>query len=867
MEQASDSTPSQADSLQVPTRQSKSSSNPLSSPGETPQTSSGRSDFFAAHGAPRPVPPSNAKVAIPRQRTNTVHRATRRVPRACESCRQRKTKCSGDTPVCRQCRELRVHCQYPVSWRERTKKQMDRLTARAHDFEALLNEIGNSVGGKTAESIRQLLDKHSLDHDFHSADPNSHSEVSRDEPEISSPSSIGSLDAIDRVEEDLNRSESSRATGYMGKNSEVVWMQRLLKEAEQRSKGQAGTWEPDMEHSPSGADLSINSMNYHLDDIDISVPEPVQMDWIPPRNIADHLFEDYLKTVHPFFPIINRPLFTAQYTTFFDRHGQPNAKWMAILNMIFAISAKHAHLTQAPWRGEEKDHLYYFTRARFLSMNGDVLFSHPDLQQVQVEGLISFYLLASDQINRAWTISALAIRSAISLGINMKIMTDSTPNTAKEARYRVWWCLYTFEHKLGIMTGRATCILDGICTSPLPIPFEEDHLQDPIPTQLLNDPNMRDEKVGSAVASSLVRLMPLNPTNGKEAHHSDLPRNTSFLKSIPPNQGLCFLYYTDLAVIAQEIIDKVYSAQCAMTPWAHIENRIGELKARIDLWYSCLPEVYDFTKKKDDDGPELIRGKLRLAFHYYSSRIILGRPCLCRRDARATSPTKNESFSHKMAVVALESAMGLLDLIPDEPDAIQLYQITPWWCVLHYMMQTVTVLLLELSFGSVHMPQREKIILESTKKGIRWLFAMSEYSTASRRAWQLCDNTLRRIAIGMEYDVEDMPSFIYQRKPESPIRAPDVDSGLPSMVSPTPYSWGDGLNATPTTNGFHQEAHGYTVPQQPPLTSNYMQDAFGLVDRPIESDTFFPYDPISGEFIRSFFPNPTDGDQKDPWME
>jgi hypothetical protein len=33
-------------------------------------------------------------------------------------------------------------------------------------------------------------------------------------------------------------------------------------------------------------------------------------------------------------------------------------------------------------------------------MNGDTLFNHPDLQQVQVEGLIAFYLLASDQINR-----------------------------------------------------------------------------------------------------------------------------------------------------------------------------------------------------------------------------------------------------------------------------------------------------------------------------------------------------------------------------------------------------------------------------------------------------------------------------------
>jgi hypothetical protein len=33
-------------------------------------------------------------------------------------------------------------------------------------------------------------------------------------------------------------------------------------------------------------------------------------------------------------------------------------------------------------------------------MNSDALFTHPDLQQVQVEALTAFYLLSTDQINR-----------------------------------------------------------------------------------------------------------------------------------------------------------------------------------------------------------------------------------------------------------------------------------------------------------------------------------------------------------------------------------------------------------------------------------------------------------------------------------
>lgn len=66
---------------------------------------------------------TTGKVAIPRQPPgNNAPRYNRRVPRACESCRQRKTKCSGDAPICRQCRELRVTCHYPVGWRERMKR-------------------------------------------------------------------------------------------------------------------------------------------------------------------------------------------------------------------------------------------------------------------------------------------------------------------------------------------------------------------------------------------------------------------------------------------------------------------------------------------------------------------------------------------------------------------------------------------------------------------------------------------------------------------------------------------------------------------------------------------------------------------------
>lgn len=440
----------------------------------------------------------------------------------------------------------------------------------------------------------------------------------------------------------------------------------------------------------------------------------------------------------------------------------------------------------------------------------------------------------------------------------MKSTSPTTPNISKEARYRVWWCLYNFEHLLGIMTGRATCILDGICTTPLPVPFEEELLHESPAVEVINDTVLRDERINKVMASSWVRHMPLNPTGGKEATHSSRRRDNSWVKSLPYNSGLTYLYLWDLAVVVQEIVNKVYSPDCVMVPWAHIENRIGELRSRIDLWYHSLPAVLDFTRK-EDEGPELLRSKLTLAFHYYSARITLGRPCLCRRDARRRSPHEKSSFSHDMALLTLESANRMLDLIPDEPNAIQLYEISPWWCILHYLMQAATVLLLELSFGNVHNPDGEQTYIIMAKKAVRWLFAMSEHSIASRRAWQLCDISLRRLAEGMKFDVSDMPSHPYDPAPTSTLcEAPTHGQPNTGTVSTIGF-WGPHLedlslaNSQPVPLGdqFHYLTFADTA----------TPDSFSMFTSAAQSSDeaiHFPFDPISGEFIRSFFPQPNE---------
>ena len=73
------------------------------------------------------------KVAIPRLRRNSEDQSLskgsaamdkNRVAHACEPCRQRKTKCSGERPACQHCEDFKLRCVYADGKRDRTIKRV-----------------------------------------------------------------------------------------------------------------------------------------------------------------------------------------------------------------------------------------------------------------------------------------------------------------------------------------------------------------------------------------------------------------------------------------------------------------------------------------------------------------------------------------------------------------------------------------------------------------------------------------------------------------------------------------------------------------------------------------------------------------------
>jgi hypothetical protein len=78
----------------------------------------------------------------------------------------------------------------------------------------------------------------------------------------------------------------------------------------------------------------------------------------------------------------------------------PGKRWLAILNLVFAIAAKHSLLADSQPEGDVDAPSLFFARAWWLSIDNVALMEHPNLEQVQVEGLAAFYLLSAGQVNK-----------------------------------------------------------------------------------------------------------------------------------------------------------------------------------------------------------------------------------------------------------------------------------------------------------------------------------------------------------------------------------------------------------------------------------------------------------------------------------
>ncbi|PYH69058.1 fungal specific transcription factor domain-containing protein [Aspergillus vadensis CBS 113365] len=754
----------------------------------------------------------NASHAVSAHRAEHISTSRKMaIPRLAEGLETFSTP--GDKSGCRNCREAGIICCYTDEIG--TPRQLASLEAKIRTYEDALRNLSNRFGLTNEQLMNLALTVEDSSSPTLSAD--GQTPFLGNQRPLSTPNSqlqpfVDSSHCVDCISEDFNKDEVSQATGYIGQSSEIAWIHSLGRDI----NGGTGYETPKEPISLQYADGSlISASNYHIDDQELPSIERQEPYALPSKDIASKLYNCYLDWVHPSFPIIGTTPFGAQFRAFFNNANlRPGNKWLAVLNVVFAIAA----------------------RATVLSMdNGS--FHHPDLQQLQVEGLTALYMLSLGHINRAWRICGGAVRGALGLGLHLRNMSKSASDTSREIRYRVWWSLYMLDHRLSMVTGRPSFIDDTIHTIPLPVPVDEENFE-------------RDEVI------NCLRLSHGTEGNGltfdlKAKHSIATPKATGATAS-PPCGSLHFLHVILLTLISKKMTIKLYSPGAARTSWIGTEFAIQGLTSDIESWLLSLPKDYDFTSTQSSQVTHSISThRMSLAFLFYSTKIGITRPCLRRPNPAEqegkVSDEKMQDFCHRTAAECVESACHMLRLFPEGLDAVALYRMSPWWCILHFLVQATTVLLIELSFGVCHVPEKASMVSKATERALEWLAILAKTNAASEKARLLCQCLLRRIEqyAGVNLPFHPIPSDVgisvqSGPRPTGPSSTPDPPSSEFGS-GPSPF-----LNPS---NSLEAHVKCQPSPEIPGLMQTdkdtNAQDTY---------DEGLPYDPSTGQIIGSFFP-------------
>lgn len=451
--------------------------------------------------------------------------------------------------------------------------------------------------------------------------------------------------------------------------------------------------------------------------------------------------------------------------------------------------------------------------------------------------------------SRSWKLCGSAVRSALSLGLHLRNVGKCTSDTSKEIRYRVWWALYTLEHRLSVMTGRPSCIIDGTCTTPLPVPFDESDFRKEPAMRLINRSALEGlSQLGPASNSS--PILDLRDTvKGTES---------TDVNAMAPCKSLYFLQLIKLTSIAKQMTSKLYNPDGIEKPWSSMEFAIRGLMLDLDSWLMNLPAAYDFTSTHTSQGSA--NHRMSLALTFYSTKIGITKPCLRRIESNALGD-KSEDFCRKAAVECVESACHMLRLFPETLEAALLHKLSPWWCILHFLMQATAVLLIELSFHVQHIPEKAAMVSKAARKSYDWLSVMSETSMASEKARRMCDEFLRRLGFNGGTEIRSFPCIVGFTEQNSPDDEPhDSHPRLTRVATPNGLTGRVGsMPLSPVDHSSVSFARPSSVDLKLPETQEIEQDEKTLAVHNFY-DGYLPYDPNTGQITGSFFPPEDDID-------
>ena len=346
------------------------------------------------------------------------------------------------------------------------------------------------------------------------------------------------------------------------------------------------------------------------------------------------------------------------------------------------------------------------------------------------------------------------------MGLNIRSTGQTITDVSREFRIRIWWSIWTLDQALSLITGRNSEVDLALCNVPLPRPFVEGGFDDSY--HHLNvgmlDNDLEAVLVKKRISSYTISSFALC-NDSKQTLSSELRRHKDKFDASPTdpkvpltNDSHLYFHYIQLSLISQDVTKELYMLDSPRRPWPDIEDSLSTLWGLTTRWLHQLPHAYRFDRSGVSIGSEA----LSLGCFFYSVRIMISRPCLCRYDARKAESSRIALFHQNMAKACIESAKAIIALFPDEFDVHGLCEGSTWWQFSHYLVQAIIVLLIEIKFWEKPPAKSSDKLIRIVKKALHSIWLLSKADASAFRAWSLCRNVFRRIVVEEDLHVRDV---------------------------------------------------------------------------------------------------------------
>ncbi|CAG8496145.1 20004_t:CDS:2 [Rhizophagus irregularis] len=521
----------------------------------------------------------------------------KRLTQACDACRKKKVKCSGDKPSCNNCTRLGTTCTYLPSTRKRGPRVglVESLEKRLQQMEKLLQPLKEQGIVDTPEDKKPIkkprLDSKNTETDNSNIPVNPYNERHSQQSFSSQTEFINIFSQPPQTEQQQQHSQQKQtsnidtaAPGYVNQREAFVHCDR----------------DPPIKSEPSEINEHSSPTEFSNSAENIPIYSPItsivsnRNNGLPPEDIVEHLVACYFRHID-----IQTSMF---HEATFMRQLRQNKISPFLIYAICAVTAKYSEhqsiVQKLPYMSGEPFAAIAITKYLFGT------FDNPSVENVQGLILITTHMYGVGKGPSAWMYTGLAVRMAQELGLHKVDEAGSKPNSEgifiqNEVRRRTFWACFRLDRLAACALGRPTLIDEDDCDVRLPCNETIWNLEHPFESPLI-DEIFKEDHIKRGTRLSLTNI----------------------------GMGACLVSVTALlGRVCQHVNrSKPYDA---LPPWDS-NSKFAELENELDTWYKSLTPHYTYTRERMQQLMADGTGTTFTLVHllYYSAIVVLNRPNL-----------------------------------------------------------------------------------------------------------------------------------------------------------------------------------------------------------------------------------------------